>query len=356
MNDLAQTLLKKWNPASATARLVVAEITDVLLATGDLKTDIKTYKNVRIAPQHFAEVKHYFKHVREIFDDNNEYSLLGINGTFPDDEFLCAGLNKEEISSSGSDESYFRLFCTGNKKQVDDFMEFVKPFKHVKVPQIEWVTSVSNGVNSSHIAMKAAKPIDKSFYPCLNGESVDAFVKRFMDSDATILLLIGPPGLGKTELITQIIWAANAQCMLTFSDAVSSSDSLFTYFIESDANILLVEDADTMLSARKNGNDNMKRILNISDGLTARKDKKFIFTTNLPSLASVDPALLRPGRCFKTLEFKRFNHEQALEIAAFINVELPEQEDYSLAEIFAVRNNEYTEVDDQPTINNGIGF
>lgn len=335
-----ERLVAKWNPASATARLAVSEITDMLIAVGTLTGHHKTYKNVKIKPEFFNTIKDYFEASRVIVDDNENNSLLGISGKFPDEKYLCVGLNFEAVAGQDND-SHYRLFALGTDAEVDAFISFVKPFRAIKRPQIEWVTSVSNGIQSSNIAVPPPKPIDVSFYPCLGGTSVEEFVKKFKASDSTVLLLIGEPGTGKSELINHIIWAADAQCMLTFSDQVTSSDTLFSHFIESDCNVLLVEDADEMLGKRTHGNPDMKRILNISSGLTARRDKKFIFSTNLPSLASVDEALVRPGRCFATLEFKKYTREQAELVAQFIEIDLPsDKEFWTLAEVFSVKNGE----------------
>ena len=42
----------------------------------------------------------------------------------------------------------------------------------------------------------------------------------------------------------------------------------------------------------------------IADGVVRAQNRKIIFTTNLPNIGSIDDALLRPGRCFATVQMR----------------------------------------------------
>jgi len=55
----------------------------------------------------------------------------------------------------------------------------------------------------------------------------------------------------------------------------------------------------------------MGRLLNLSDGLASMPARKLIFSTNLPSLMSVDSALRRPGRCFAAVNFRPLTAKEA---------------------------------------------
>ena len=116
---------------------------------------------------------------------------------------------------------------------------------------------------------------------------------------------------------------------------------MFSYFLKSTEKFLIIEDADEFLIKRENGNTSMKRLLNIADGLTSNKDKKVIFTTNLTNLNSIDPALTREGRCYGTFKFDLLAQEEAKLVAKDldINPELIVNSTYSLAQLFAIKNN-----------------
>jgi ATP-dependent 26S proteasome regulatory subunit len=102
---------------------------------------------------------------------------------------------------------------------------------------------------------------------------------------------------------------------------------------------MVIEDSDTFLRARTDGNTMMHRFLNVGDGLVTTKGKKLIFSTNLPSTKDIDPALIRPGRCFDVLNFNLLNKEQAKVLAKKVGSSLPEKDkdganEYSIAEIY----------------------
>ncbi len=76
--------------------------------------------------------------------------------------------------------------------------------------------------------------------------------------------------------------------------------------------------------------------MNVGDGLVTTKNKKMIFSTNLPSIHDIDPALLRPGRCFDIVNFNLLNTEQAIALAKRLDVEFDRNDSgqYSIAEVF----------------------
>jgi ATP-dependent 26S proteasome regulatory subunit len=75
--------------------------------------------------------------------------------------------------------------------------------------------------------------------------------------------------------------------------------------------------------------------LNVGDGLITVKGKKLVFSTNLPSVNDVDPALIRPGRCFDIVSFRNYTKKEAKALAKKLNIDLKaDKEEYSLAEIF----------------------
>jgi hypothetical protein len=173
-------------------------------------------------------------------------------------------------------------------------------------------------------------------YPFIGTEnnSLEEYYKKYIESDSSVLVLIGPPGTGKTTFIKGLLHYAQASAILSYNSTVLSRDEIFVDFITDDEAFMIIEDCDTMLEDRSEGNTMMHRFLNISDGLVTVKGKKIIFTTNLPSVNSVDPALLRSGRCFDVLHFRELNFSEADTLAKKFNKELVDsKESYTVAEI-----------------------
>lgn len=199
---------------------------------------------------------------------------------------------------------------------------------------IEWMYS-SDG-NSIEVPIRNdRKPIDE-MYPFLDGRTLEDYYTSFLDSSASILLLIGPPGTGKTTFIRGLLQHADTSAIVTYDASILAKDYIFAQFIEGDKNIMVIEDADNFLGARSDGNDMMHKFLNVGDGLVTTKGKKLIFSTNLPSIKDVDPALIRPGRCFDIVHFGQMNEEQATKLADKLGLELKTKDDgkYSVADIF----------------------
>ena len=171
-------------------------------------------------------------------------------------------------------------------------------------------------------------------YPFLE-EPLTEYYDRYMQSNANILLLIGPPGTGKTTFIRGLLSHTNSSAIVTYDATILEKDYVFAKFIEDETDVMVLEDSDTFLKARSDGNTMMHRFLNVGDGLVTTKGKKLIFSTNLPSISDIDPALIRPGRCFDILSFNLLKREEAQLLADKVGATLEGDKDsYSIAEVF----------------------
>ena len=156
--------------------------------------------------------------------------------------------------------------------------------------------SYSSDGNSVNVPLNIDRLPVAEMYPFLNGGSLEDYYDRYMDSNANILLLIGPPGTGKTTFIRGLLAHTQSSAVVTYDAAILEKDFLFARFIESDESVMVLEDSDAFLKPRSDGNTMMHRFLNVGDGLVTTKGKKLIFSTNLPSIRDIDDALVRPGR------------------------------------------------------------
>ena len=222
----------------------------------------------------------------------------------------------------------------GDTSFVDQWTHWLQDNFEIVDNVIEWI--YSNDGQSVEVPLRSDRIPLAAMYPWLGEETLESYYDRFMESEASILLLIGPPGTGKTTFIRGLLHHAKESAIVTYDASILAKDYVFANFVEGDRNIMVIEDADEFLGARTDGNGLMHKFLNVGDGLVTTKNKKLIFSTNLPSIRDVDAALTRPGRCFDIIHFDTLNEEHARELAKQVNVDFEPNNTgkYSIADIF----------------------
>ena len=209
-------------------------------------------------------------------------------------------------------------------------------FEAEKIGKLKWWFQGSHGVETKEIYLPPLKTTIRSeFYPDLGDPS--RYIADYMASDATVLLMAGPPGTGKTTLLRHLIAEHRLSAHVIYDEAIMQKDSVFQNFLfDTEGDIMIIEDADTILNAREaEGNKLMSRFLNVSDGLIKLPNKKLVFTTNIVDFGRVDHALIRPGRCFGVMHTRPLNLTEAQAAAKVANLPIPmEKREYTVAELF----------------------
>jgi energy-coupling factor transporter ATP-binding protein EcfA2 len=249
---------------------------------------------------------------------------------FFDDEALC-------YMHSNIHSTHVSISLTGSEEFIEKmYAQFENDFEFV-TNQIEWIYSADG--KSIEIPLQHDRMPVAEMYPFLEGQDLGEYYDNFMESNASILLLIGPPGTGKTTFIRGLLQHTNSSAIVSYDANILEKDYVFADFIEGDKSVLVLEDADMFLKSRKEGNTMMHKFLNVGDGLVTTRNKKLVFSTNLPSISDIDPALVRPGRCYDILHFGELNQTEAETLAKKTGVKLNGKRDkWSIADVFFNEN------------------
>jgi chromosomal replication initiation ATPase DnaA len=229
-----------------------------------------------------------------------------------------------------------KIVINGDQDFIIQFDELRSKF--VCPPSITWVVDTDGNTINLPVNIK---PTFDSFYPFIT-RGLRSYIEAYIKSSSNILILYGEPGTGKTTFLKNLLQVAKSNAYVTYNPKVMASDSFFSDFLSSKkSDFLIFEDADLFLTSRKDGNDIMHMFLNVGDGLLSAPGKKIVFTTNLPSVAKIDPALVRKGRCFDVLKFRKLTKPEAEQVQKDCGLidSLEDKKEFTLTEIFNGGNN-----------------
>ena len=227
----------------------------------------------------------------------------------------------------------------GDVKSVAAISEALEEkFQDRSFTKITWYYKDGSGMDYRSLYVDQDNKLCDEYYPWFK-QGVDSFVEDYLKSPATVLVMYGPPGTGKTSFLKHLICSRKMNAIVSYDEDILRDDRFFIDFLaDDDHNLMIIEDADLLLSNRESEqNKIMSKFLNVSDGIVKVSGKKMVFTTNISKMSKVDPALLRKGRCYASVEFRPLNSREAAAAATAAGVEAQNwdsKNEWTLTEIF----------------------
>lgn len=265
---------------------------------------------------------------------NENYTLTAAdkqNATF------MVSISRSSGRSTSKSKMNVGVTISGSQEVMELILGHLDSFYSTKNAEIDWWYISNQGPRCTTVTLDNKNfSIHPEFYPWFK-EGPHQFFAEFLKSSAPILFLSGEPGTGKTSFLREMILKHNLSAAVGYDTKLLESDGMFISFLcENRDGMMIIEDAESLVLPRsKNNNSMMARFLNVSDGLIKIPGKKFIFTTNDNDFNNVDPALIRPGRCYASVEFRKLTFDEAKAAVAVASLkEITEDREYTLTELF----------------------
>ncbi len=205
-------------------------------------------------------------------------------------------------------------------------------------PSCEYATYNRDGFSTNTLLIKT---VDLNVKENYNDDLPDDKIKEFLqaENESGLLILHGKPGTGKTTYIRNLIRELSDKDFLILDSSVfdNITDSSFIQLLlEYKDCVVILEDCESMLADRTDGNNKMSSLLNLSDGILGDAfNLKFICTFNA-DINRIDQALLRKGRMKVKYEFKKLTKDKVKVLSDKYKLNIPEDKitDMYLSDIF----------------------
>lgn len=182
-----------------------------------------------------------------------------------------------------------------------------------------------------------------------NNDLNDLHTKILIDlkkkDNSGLYLFHGAPGTGKSTYIRYLIHYLNKRIIFLPPKLAGSLDSpkFLNFLVDQPNSVLIIEDAEDLLTSRENGNvSSISMLLNLTDGMLGESlGIQVICTFNAP-LVNIDKALLRKGRLKVLYEFKPLSIMKSIALLKKLGVnDRIINEPMTIADIYNIRENKF---------------
>lgn len=204
----------------------------------------------------------------------------------------------------------WKISMFGNRKGLNDFIEECRSISEAEKDSTIKVSEADRGY-WEHNTTRRKRPMDSVILPKGMRDELLFDVRTFIQDEKWYYemnvpwrrgyLLVGPPGNGKSSLITAI--ASEIDFEICVANLIGADEDDLKNMMRNvpKNSILLLEDVDCLFREREAKSAiSLSSLLNLLDGVNASEGRIVFMTTNHPEL--LDPALIRPGRIDMQLE------------------------------------------------------
>ena len=294
----------------------------------------------------------------------NLYSISEYRAIIDDDEFIAIINWQYQSSLTGLTLRVLSSNISSCKKYIEDIQLTLSDLIVVDEALISY-TILQNDNSETLNETFYQDSIEVDFNPVATPfiEDVMTYIYNFLNSKSPVLILQGEPGTGKTTFVKYLLWIMqskvrekrdNFKAMYSFDENIFYLSDFYKRLIYDEYDVLVLEDINQVL--HKNQDEEnlnpINKFLSVTDGLIS-KYKKIIITTNIESKHHINPALLRPGRCYDVIPFRSLEGIEIDNLCDSVAKDLHLQtESINLSEFYAKCNNEQN----SKMISSRVGF
>lgn len=240
------------------------------------------------------------------------------------------------------------VYQTGNEKKAQEIADKIKLFKRKRKiePKISVITNGTRGLDLSPIDCPKPKLLmERNYNDDLQALHKDIVKALSNDNKSGLYLFHGLPGTGKSTYIRYLVSHVRKQFIFLSPRLAGNLDApnFISLLIENRNSVLVIEDAEDLLTSRERDNNSaISILLNLTDGILGESlGIQTICTFNTQS-KNIDEALMRKGRLMAMYEFKELETSKANLLLKETCAGVMTNKPMTLAEIYNADKREYS--------------
>jgi len=274
--------------------------------------------------------------IQEMPFANNELKSIGVVYIMKDGTVLNCG-----------DQHVAIIFKNENKSIAEKWVEFAKK-KRSNISNykgIFLVTSCVEGLNATPIQMQKIKlKLSDNYNDDLVEVNKELIRKLKKNNTSGLYLFHGVPGTGKSTYIKYLVHQLKQDIIFMSPKLAGNLDTpdLTTFLIENRNSIIIIEDAEDLITAREGErNSSISTLLNLTDGLLGETLHIKVIATFNTEAKNIDKALMRKGRLELMYQFKPLSIEKSNKLFTKLKIDYITNKEMSLTDIYNFKNKDY---------------